>query len=63
MSISSFTTNGLIEHFNGLKVSLFVSCNHHLGDTFAILHYEVFLREVDQHHAYLSAIIGIDGAW
>ena len=62
MPISSFATNRLVEHLNRLKISLFVSGNHHLGDALTILYDEVFLREVDLYHAYLTAIIGVDGA-
>ena len=35
---------------------------HHLGDALTVFHHEVLLRQIDQHHADLSAIVGIDGA-
>ena len=33
--------------------------NHHLGDTLTILYDEILLREVDEHHAHLTAIVGV----
>jgi len=63
MTISTFATNCFVKELNGLKISLFVLRNHHLGDALTILHDKVFLREVDQHHADFTTIVGIDGAW
>ncbi len=39
-----------------------MACNHHLGNALAIVHYKVFARQVDEQHAHLAAIVGIDGA-
>jgi hypothetical protein len=38
-------------------------CNHHLTDTFTVADNEVFIRQVDQNHTYLSTVIGIDRPW
>ena len=37
--------------------------DHHLRDTLAVVDDKLLLRQVDQQHAYLSTIVGIDGAW
>ena len=60
MAISSFATIRLVKYLNGLKVSLFVPCNHHLGNALAILYNKIFLREINQHHTDLTTIVGID---
>ena len=36
--------------------------NHHLGDTLAVVDDKLFLRQIDEQHAHLSPIVGIDGA-
>ena len=35
----------------------------HLGNALAIVDDEVLLRQVDEHHAYLTTVVGIDGSW
>ena len=62
MAISAFATIRFVKHLNRLKISLFVLGDYHLGNALAILYYEVFLGEVDQHDADLTAVVGIDGA-
>ena len=60
MSIASFATFGLVEHLHSHKLSLFVPGDDHLGDALSVVHDKVLLREVDEQHAHLTTIVGID---
>lgn len=62
MPVAAFTAFGLVKfvHFNELR--LLMTGNHHLGNALTIVHYKGLIRQVDEHHANLAAIVGIDGA-
>ena len=60
MSIASFATFGLVEHLHSHKLSLFVPGDNHLGDALSVVHDKILLREVDEQHAHLTTIVGID---
>ena len=63
MAESALATLRLVEHLYGNQLSLLMTGNHHLGDTLTILHHKILLREINQDHANLSTIVGIDGSW
>jgi len=63
MSVSAFTALCFIQYFYFDEFGFFVACNDHLGNTLTIIDNEIFLRQVDKYYAYLTAIIGVDGAW
>ena len=62
MPISSFASLRLVEHLHLLEYALFMPGDDHLGDALAVFHHEILLRQIDEHHANLSTIVGIDGA-
>ena len=62
MSKSAGATFGVGELFHLDDVGLLVAGNDHLGDTLAVAYDDVLLREVYQYHAYLAAVVGVDGA-
>ena len=55
--------------FSGAKVRTFlecdpqVSCYDQLSHALAVLHLEGLVAVVDEQHAYLAAVVGVDGAW
>ena len=62
MTVASGTALRLVELFHHHKLALFMARNHHLGNALAVFDDEILLREVDEQHAHLSAIVGIDGS-
>ena len=43
MSVSAGSTFGVVKFLNLHKLALLVSCNYHLGNTFASFNCEVFI--------------------
>ena len=62
MTVASGSTLGVVEFASKLKFALFVACYHHLRDAFALGNDEVVGGKIDKQHAYLAAIVGINGA-
>ena len=60
MPIASFTPFSLVEHVHRHEQSLIVSGDDHLGDALSVVHDEILLRQVDEQHAHLTTIVGID---
>ena len=59
MPIAAFAAFSLVQHLYGHELALFVPGDDHLCDALSVVHDEIFLREVYQQHAHLSAIVGI----
>ena len=62
MTITSLATFSLIEHFYSFELSLFVTGNHHLRDSLAVVHDKILLRQIDEQHSHLATIVCIDSA-
>ena len=62
MTVASGTALRLVELFHYHELALLMACYHHLGNALAVFDHEILLREVDEQHAHLSAIVGIDGS-
>ena len=63
MSITACATLSLIERLHLDEIDSFMARNHHLGNALTIVDHELLMGKIDQYHTYLTAIIGIDGAW
>ena len=61
MTVSTFATFRFVESLNYDEVALFVTGDNHLGDALAVVDDKLLLREVDEQHTHLAAIVGIDG--
>lgn len=62
MAITALTAFGLVELVNLLKLSLLMTCYHHLRYALAFGDDKRLVREVDEQYAYLATIVGINGS-
>ena len=62
MTIATSTSFGLVKFLNHHEVCLFMFGYHHLCYALAWLNGEGLVGEVNQYHAYLATIVGINGA-
>ena len=62
VAVSALTAFGLVELLNHLKLSLLMACYHHLCYALALGDDKRLCREVDEQHAYLATVVGIDGS-
>ena len=60
MSITAGTALSLVKFLDYLEICLLVTGNDHLCNTLTIIDDEILLRQIDEHHAYLAAIVGIN---
>ena len=59
MPIATGTALCFIKYLNDLKHSLFMTRNDHLGNTLTIIYDKILLRQIDEHHTYLTTIVSI----
>ena len=59
MTVSTFATFRFVESLNYDEVALFVTGDNHLGDALAVVDDKLLLREVDEQHTHLAAIVGM----
>lgn len=62
MSVSAGSAFRLVQFGHYLQVCLLASCYDHLRNALSRVNGEVGIGQVYQHHPYLAAIVGIDGA-
>lgn len=62
MAITAGAACRFVELINLNERSFLVPCHYHLGYSLAGIYSEVVVRKVDQQHANLTPVIGIDGS-
>ena len=63
MAVAAFSSFCLGECFHFYELCRLVSCYDHLRYPLPVVYSEILVREVYEHHAYLSSIVSVDGAW